>query len=341
MSILRTFFFRSNSTNMSDENSSNNTNESSGDEDPIPNNIRFWILLSLEIPAVICTVFLLYHLLLKRQLRQALHNHIVIIILINILMCQLFDMSFYIVFLHLGYVWWAKPGFCLFWWYMDTGPVSFCTIFLAYGSFERHILIFHSHLVSSRRKRLIFHYIPLFCVVMYCFIFYSYAILFPPCQNRFYYDEAWCSYPCYFDDPVLGPYDTIGNGFIVGILNIIADVGLIVRHIRHRRRIRQSVQFRKYRKMLIQLLSISVLVLFFTLPILFGFGIEQCGVQSEIIDQMLGYAFFFNYFIILLLPYPCFIPFPELRRIIYGRIQNVLGLQHTITVTRGDVLHRN
>jgi len=220
----------SSSINMADENSSNDTDLSSSDDDSIPNNIRFWILLFLDIPAVSCTIFLLYHLLLKRQLRQALHNHIVILILINILMCQLFDMPFYIVFYHLGYVWWQAPAFCLFWWLMDTGPLSFCTILLAYGSFERHILIFHSNLVSTRRKRWIFHYIPLCCVLIYCFVFYSYAIFFAPCQNTFDYDQSVCSYPCYFDDPVLGPYDTIRNGFVIAILNIIADIGLIVRH---------------------------------------------------------------------------------------------------------------
>ena len=105
----------SSSINMADENSSNDTDLSSSDDDSIPNNIRFWILLFLDIPAVSCTIFLLYHLLLKRQLRQALHNHIMILVLINILMCQLFDMPFYIVFYHLGYVWWQAPAFCLFW----------------------------------------------------------------------------------------------------------------------------------------------------------------------------------------------------------------------------------
>ena len=71
---------------MVSENSSDDTDLSSVAEVPIPRIVRFWLLLLLDIGAVCCTILLLYHLLFRRQLREALHNHIVILILINILM---------------------------------------------------------------------------------------------------------------------------------------------------------------------------------------------------------------------------------------------------------------
>lgn len=328
---------------MASENSSDNTNSSSIDEVPIPRIVRFWLLLFLDMSAVCCTAFLLYHLLFKRQLRQALHNHIVIIILMNILLSQLFDISFYIIFLRLGYVWWQTPAFCFFWWFMDTGLYSMLTILLTYGSFERHILVYHSNLVATRRKQLFFHYIPLSFVLIYCFVFYSYAIFFTPCENNFDYTQAWCSYPCYYNDPVLSVYDTIGNGIVLTLLTVISDIGLIVRHIYHRRQMQQVIQWRKYRKMLIQLLSISGLELFFTLPVLIIIGAEQCGVSEDILGEAALYTVFFSYFIMLLLPYACLIPFPELRKIIYRRPRNwfVTRLHPTNIIVPLDVTHRS
>lgn len=317
---------------MSGNNSTDGDSLFNDEEVPIPRIVRFWLLLILDIPAVCCTAFLLYHLLLKRQLRQALHNHIVIVILINIFLTQLFDVPSYIAFVHLGYVWWQTPGFCFFWLFVDTGLYSMLTILLTYGSLERHILVFHSNLVSSRRKRLLFHYISLSFVVMFCIVFYFYIIVLIPCEHEFDYNQAWCSYPCYYDVPTLGVYDTIVNGIVLTLFIILFDIGLVIRHMSHRHRMQQGVQWRKYRKMLIQLLSISALGLFFNVPQLIIIGAEQCGASVELLAVPALYTTFFTFFINLLLPYVCLILFPELRRLLYKHIQKLPRFNKTNTV---------
>ena len=53
--------------------------------------VQFWTMLLFDIPSLSCTIFLLYHLLVDRRVRQALHNHVIIILLSLILIIQIFD----------------------------------------------------------------------------------------------------------------------------------------------------------------------------------------------------------------------------------------------------------
>lgn len=58
---------------------------------------------------------------------------------------------------------------------------------MAWGSIERHILIFHSLLMSTRRKRMIFHILPILIVCAYPLIFYFAVIIFNSCENHWDY----------------------------------------------------------------------------------------------------------------------------------------------------------
>lgn len=135
-------FFRSKT--MVENNSSDECTSVDTSEVPIPRSVRFWLLLILDIPAVTCTLFLLFHLLLKQTLRQALHNHVIIVLLIVALMSHLIDIPSYITFLRLSYVWIAKPAFCSFWSFVAIGLFDMLAMLMAFGSIERHILVFHS-----------------------------------------------------------------------------------------------------------------------------------------------------------------------------------------------------
>jgi hypothetical protein len=54
---------------------------------------QFWIFLLLIIPSIICSLFGLYHFLMDRTLRQALNNHIIILLLCIDLFYNFTDMS--------------------------------------------------------------------------------------------------------------------------------------------------------------------------------------------------------------------------------------------------------
>ena len=297
---------------MTENNATDNDDASNISDVSIPRPIRFWLLLLSDIPAIACTLFLLYHLLFKRTLRQALHNHVVIILLINAIPCYLIDVLSYIIFLQLGYVWIFTPAFCALWSFVDIGLFDMIAMLMAFAAIERHILVFHRRWMITRRKRILFHYLPLCLIVIYYFVFYISVIFFPPCENLFDSSQPWCGYPCYYDDTIIFMYDTVVNCIIPVLLIIILSIGLIVRFIRQKRRVRQRMRWRKHRKMVIQLLSISSLYLIFYLPLLILLTAHQYGLPEEIGADVELYTYFLSLYVILLLPYICLGSLPEL-----------------------------
>jgi hypothetical protein len=299
---------------MADNSSTNDDTTWTNVEVPIPRKIRFWLMIIFDIPAVVCTLFLLYNLFVNRTLRQSLNNHSIIVLLIIVLMSDVIDIPSYISFVYLGYVWLSTPSFCFFWWFVDIGLFDMIAILMAFATIERHILVFHSGWISTRRKRFFVHYIPLTLVIIYDILFYIYVLFFPPCENVFDYTQSWCSYPCYYDNQIVAMYDTIVNCIFPTSLIVIFSILLLVRYIRQKRRFQQAIQWRKCRKMVIQLLLISNLYLIFYLPLLSLMTLHLCGLPSEIGANAELYAYFFSYFISLLSPYVCLASLPELWR---------------------------
>jgi hypothetical protein len=172
---------------------SNTTNISSSNFlfDPassLPRSVRFILIFIVNVPSTFCSLFVLHHLLTKRTVRRAVHNHMIIVLLLAILIVQLIDMPLYLKYLYLGFVWPQTSTMCFAWWYIDICFYDTIVILLAWTSFERHILIFHSHLVSSRRKQWLFHYFPMVFFIIYPLSFYLFALLIPSCEDKFLFD---------------------------------------------------------------------------------------------------------------------------------------------------------
>ncbi|CAF1531448.1 unnamed protein product, partial [Adineta steineri] len=58
-------------------------NEASSSFDPItfPHLARFWMILPFYVPSLICSLFVLYHYITNRTLRQALHTLVILILI--------------------------------------------------------------------------------------------------------------------------------------------------------------------------------------------------------------------------------------------------------------------
>jgi hypothetical protein len=185
----------------------------------------------------------------------------------------------------------------------DYGFYNACTVVLAWASFERHILIFHSHLIAVKRRRILIHYLPLIGILIYLIIFYTYAIFFPPCQNEYDYTSPACgAYPCYLGVQSLGMWDTIAHGIAPTFLVAIFNVALFVKILQQKRRHRHS--WRRCRKMAFQLFSVSALFLSLNLPVMIIFlvqlsGYPEWGVQAQL------YLYYFSGLIQYLLPFVC------------------------------------
>ncbi|CAF0914639.1 unnamed protein product [Adineta ricciae] len=286
------------------------------DEVAIPRPIRFWLLLLLDIPSIICTFFILYHLLIDRNLRWQLNNHSTIILLLFGSTIQLIDIPLNLDFIaNSGRVKPSNSILCRCWWIVDIGFYNGITIIMAWSAFERHILVFRDQWVSTRKRRFLLHYLPLIILLCYIYIFYVMVIFFPPCQNRYNYTLPVCNnFPCYLHDPILGKWDSCVNNIFPTVLISLFVVALVLRVYRQKRRLNQPIQWRKQRKLIIQLVPISVLYLIVNIPLNFLIFVHLCGVLEQSGGDVQLTFDFLGYLLILIFPFVNLASISELRK---------------------------
>ena len=298
----------------------NNDNRSSDQSTPhshdiaIPHFVQFWLILPFYIPSVVCSLFVLYHFITVRSLRVALHNHVIIILLSVNLVVQLTSMLWNLIYYYQEYALWPIPFFCIVWITVDEGLHIAITVFFAWAAIERHILIFHDRLVSTRQKTILFHYLPISIIFLYLIFYIPIVIIFPPCENTYDYDQLVCGYPlCYYDLRVLTVWDVVINHCVPTILIIAGSIGLLCRILHQKSRMRQPIRWRNYRKLTIQLLSISFLYLVLHTPHTLMEFMYLCGIPEEVGADFMSYTEFFSYYSNLLLPFICAGSIPELK----------------------------
>ncbi|CAF1422022.1 unnamed protein product [Rotaria sp. Silwood1] len=87
----------------------------------LPRPVRFWLLLFLLIPSAFCSLVLIYYLIVNRNLRNSLNNHVIIVLLIVNFHALIIGFPIQLNFLRLGHVWPEKPITCLAWQFADIG----------------------------------------------------------------------------------------------------------------------------------------------------------------------------------------------------------------------------
>ncbi|CAF1343468.1 unnamed protein product, partial [Adineta steineri] len=102
-------------------NSSGNGVSSSVDPVAFSHYARFWMILPFYVPSLICSLFVLYHYITNRTLRQALHNHVIIILLSINLVVQLTGIPWNLSYYRLEYVSPQSQLFCIIWIVVDEG----------------------------------------------------------------------------------------------------------------------------------------------------------------------------------------------------------------------------
>ncbi|CAF1419839.1 unnamed protein product [Adineta steineri] len=311
------------------------TNLSMNDTSDFPNlsavgfsyTFQFWYLLICEIPSLACYLFVFIYILTEKTQRRALHNHSMLVLLVICFPIVLFDYSWTIDSCRReGGVWFQGSFLCQVWWLFDYGFYNTSVVILAWSSFQRHILIFHSNLVSTKRKRLFIHYLPLTFILVYLTIFYIYVIFFPPCENQYDFTSAVCGdYPCYLTVPVLAIWDNIVHSLICTFLIAIFNVTLLIRIIWQKRH--QRPNWKKYRKMVVQLLSISAVYLCFNTAPSIIVTVQMVGYPDWGAD-VYNYFFFFTTSIQFLVPFICLLHLPnklrKIRKLITGNRRRIM-----------------
>lgn len=295
--------------NLSDDDDHDEDHDYDNDntESLLPPTIRFWILLICSIPSIICCLIVLWSLFTNREKRRSLNYRIIIIQLIACLIYLLTNVPLYLNYLRLGYVWPKTPAMCQLWWFVGDGYADTMTILMAWASFERHIFIFHSSWLSTTKKKFFVHYLPVTLIILYCLLYYIVTMGFPPCENKYNYDENQCSLSCLYRNEILSMYDTIFNDILATTLVAIFSISLIIRLFWHNySRLNGQVQWRRHRKIIFILLSISIIYLLFNLPMMIVDFLDIFDLYEDTLGYAEVYLDFLNYFIFILYPFICF-----------------------------------
>jgi hypothetical protein len=266
------------------------------------------------IPSILCSIFTLTHLLLNRNLRIALHNHIPLALLIISTFDSLFNQPFTLNYLRIGHVIPSTDAVCLFWNFVNSIFTVGAYWTMAWGSIERYLLIFYSGLFVTQRGRILFHYIPLFMMAfIYPFIANIVIILVYPCQNQFNMLSLLCGFPCSLKIPSIALYTRIAHQFVPTFILVGFAVMLVVRVVAQKRQIqRNQFNWRRYRQMIIQMLALASVFLILTLPATLVSIVQNCCLPTFAVTVQISYLNFLVRFITIFMPFICLSLLPEI-----------------------------
>ncbi|CAF2944454.1 unnamed protein product [Rotaria sp. Silwood2] len=300
-------------------NLSNTSTEESTDFYPdimLSYSFRFWLFLISNILSILCCFFVLYYLLFDRILRQSLNNHVIIILLFICLLYELLDVPFILNFFRYGFNWEFSVSFSVFWSFLDYSLYGTQFIIFSWATIERHILIFHDRCLLNRKRRFLIHYLPLIILIVYSSIYYCIIIFAPFCPYIFYRLPAYgVPFPCiYYYVNIIAIWELVCHQIIPIFIIILFSLSLLIRVLWKKSRLHRSIQWRKQRKMTIQLLSVSILYITFSAPGVFLNISYEFGVSRAVGITFMSYAYFFSYYIVFLFPFVCLGTLPELKK---------------------------
>jgi hypothetical protein len=280
----------------------------------IPYIVRFWLFLISNILSLICCIFVLLNFLLDSTLRGGLHNHVMIVVLFMCVIFELTDVPWTIHLYLSDVVWIQTQTFCIIWKFIDSTIYTSIPKLVAWASIERHILIFHSQWVATKKRRYLIHYTPIVFIVIYGIMVYGITTPMKDCGREFYYFVNFCGYSsCIYDSTVFSLYEFITGGLLCSTLIGFGSVFLVLRVVFQKHRLQQQMQWRKHRKMTIQLLSIASIFFIFYLPLVILGTAYKLGLPSYIGVEFNLYANFFSSYTEFLLPFACINTLPKLR----------------------------
>lgn len=298
---------------------------------------KFILLLIFEIPAIILSIIILAHFALNRQDRSKLKNHGWIVLLIANFLQLVLDLPMGMSYFHRAHIWPESNAYCRWWIWCDFSLNSIGLFLMAWISLERHLLIFHSHtILQVRWKKWAFHFIPIIlCLMWPLLIFFVLVVINPFCIDEWDFSSFECGIPCYFTINILVQFDFIFDLVFPIIIIMFANLTLVIRVIHQKMSQQQGINWRRHRKMVLQLWIISSLYIGFWSPVTIAQLIQMTVMPSFMIDQLETMQFVV-YFIPLFLPMICLSTLPELVKkitnIIATQRMNVIGV---ITFNRG------
>lgn len=271
-------------------------------------------LVFIQSLSFLCAVYLLIVCLTTKNIIRSLPNHLILCLLI----VSTWFISIDLVSTEVYY--WNEIVPIQTVWACRFYNVSFFTIsnlnrmFMAFMSIERHILVFRPQLYRIRRLRYLLHYFPLAFLIGWSLIYSLITDIFLTCpQMRFRYTRFLCGYTC----SVLLPttvmiYEWI-QVFLPTMITIFACLCLPIRFLLKKSQL-QRLQWRRARRMIVQMSSIAMTYTFCWLPyaILLQFVSANYLLLNDYHISI--YMIFDAYVPSLLTPFICF-------HVIFGKLK--------------------
>ena len=285
------------------------------EESSLSKSIKFGLLIFGECISIPAYVFVIYQFVTRRALYGALYNHVVIVNLFLNFLVLLIDILCHLIFLRLGKLVPSTKAMCLLWQYLDYGFWYGDLSLKFWASIERHLLIFHSALISTDRRRLLLHYAPLAFFSLYCPLVYAYLIFIFPTEDQSDYTLTFCGGP-FFYLTIPGWffwYESIGHYIMPIFLAILITAALPLRVFLQKSRLRVNTRWRQYRKMTVQLLSMIALYVF-DLPYILVTIVRWLGYLDFGTSVQAPYFYYCVYVPIVLFPYAVIGSVPNLKQ---------------------------
>lgn len=298
-------------------------------ESVLPRSVQYPMLLALICPSLLAYLFITICIMTSKVFRSAPHNYVFLLILLISFLTVSIDIPISIDRYRPTPTLRLTNSLCLFWWFVDLFTLYTSQFLMAWASFERHLLIFHSNLLNKKWKRLCFHHLPPIIIIVYMFVFYFYAVFIYPCESSVDLEENACPYLCYGGDSFLIIWEATFHGLVPTACTVLFNCALLLRILRSKTRLRQSVNWRKYRTMVFQLMSIAFLYLSINFPFSLCIVLYFTGIQSWTILALDCLDFLF-YVIPLLSPLIFVATIPELGNKLKGMLRRQTNGQTTV-----------
>ena len=269
---------------------------------------------TFHIPSIICSIFTLTHLLFNRRLRLILYNHTLLILLIISLTDSFLSHPFTLNYLHTGRATPSTNAMCITWNFFNALCATSVYWTMAWSSVERYLLIFYSSLFTSHRRRVLFHYLPLFTITMIYPILVNIVIIFLyPCTSQFNMLSLFCGYSCALKIPSVALFFRVAHNFVPVSIVTSSTLMLMIRVLRQKRRVQNNrFNWRRHRRMIIQLLTLTSLFLILTLPSFIVGIVQNCCLPNFAAALQVPYFTLLVRFCTILMPFMCLSSIPEI-----------------------------
>lgn len=203
--------------------------------------------------------------------------------------------------------------FCQLWQFIDTTSYTGTPKLIAWASIERHILIFHEQWLLTSKNRILLHYVPILTICLYHCLLYFVLYFILPCNNTFDYTKNFCGYSSCAYETAYSIYELFSNGILSSLCMLIFSIALAIRVVYQKYRIHHHVNWRRHRKLAIQLFSVVSIFYCFYLPLVLLAIIRCFSASKSLGSQYYVYGSFLSYYINFLLPFVCIGMVPQVK----------------------------